>query len=80
MNLRKRITILLALLFPIMVTAQNGNGLNLIPLPQEVNQKEGVFKLTPETVIVGKDKFAQNYLKDKIKKPTNFNVITSNPP
>ncbi len=80
MNLRKRITILFALLFPIMVTAQNGNGLNLIPLPQEVNQKEGVFKLTPETVIVSKDKFTQNYLKEKIKKATNYDIVTSTIP
>ena len=50
---------ILFMLLPACLTAheQARHNLDLIPKPQKVEEKEGVFKLNPETAIVSDDPF-----------------------
>lgn len=51
--------------------------LNLIPLPAEVRQSEGVFTLNPQTLIVSADAFTGSYLKEKLDGATGYRLAVS---
>ena len=67
---------ILFMLLPACLTAheQARHNLDLIPKPQKVEEKEGVFKLNPETAIVSDDPFNARYLADILNNSTGLGI------
>ncbi len=70
-RLKKFITAILCLL-PMMSYAQN--QVNLIPKPQKLVINQGSFLINENSVIITPDKFAGEYLQQRINSATGYNI------
>lgn len=73
MSLKAKIVAVLMALAPIVSTAQEGK-LNLIPLPQKVQENNGVFVIDNNVSICGNATFEIGYLKEKIEKSSGIKI------
>ncbi|MEF9930692.1 MAG: hypothetical protein RR770_00090 [Bacteroidales bacterium] len=75
MNLKTAITyLIIVLIIPIVSIAQNKMEINIIPKPQSLSVLEGTFKITPNTVIIAPKGFYGEFLRNKIKGATKYNI------
>ena len=73
MSLKAKIVAVLMALAPVVSTAQEGK-LNLIPLPQKVQENNGVFVIDNNVSICGNAIFEIGYLKEKIEKSSGIKI------
>lgn len=73
MNLKAKIVAVLMALAPVVSTAQEGK-LNLVPLPQKVQENNGVFVIDNNVSICGNATFEIGYLKEKIEKSSGIKI------
>lgn len=73
MNLKAKIVAVLMALAPVVSTAQEGK-LNLVPLPQKVQENSGVFVIDNNVSICGNATFEIGYLKEKIEKSSGIKI------
>ena len=73
MSLKAKIVAVLMALAPVVSTAQEGK-LNLIPLPQKVQENNGVFVIDNNVSICGNATFEIGYLKEKIEKSSGIKI------
>ena len=76
MNLKAKIVAVLMALAPVVTTAQEGK-LNLIPLPQKVQENSRVFVIDNNVSICGNAAFEIEYLKEKIAKSSGIKIQKS---
>ena len=73
MNLKAKIVAVLMALAPVVTTAQEAK-LNLIPLPQKIQENNGVFVIDNNVSICGNATFEIEYLKEKISKSSGIKI------
>ncbi len=73
MDLKAKIIAVLLALVPVAAWAQQSE-LNLIPLPQKVQEKQGTFVIDNNVSICGNATFEIGYLKEKIEKSSGIKI------